>query len=81
MDIDFHEFFFEKIYPIIFALMFIIILFGIPISNYYKATTEAKIYNSKYNTKYTAWDFILARDTILDYVEKGKQSKVNLDIE
>lgn len=78
---DFMEWFFEKAFGIVFVVLFLGVIIGGPAATFYKAGVEAKIFNNKYHTNYSALDFIYARDTILNYVETGKQSRINLKME
>lgn len=41
---------------------------------------EANLYNKKLGTKYTTLDFLMAGDSIRDYLESGKQKTLNLKI-
>lgn len=42
---------------------------------------EARLYNQMYGTNYSGWDFMLAGDTIKDYLNRGKQSTVNVNLD
>lgn len=46
-----------------------------------KGKRKAKLVNAKYETNYNAWDFILAGDTILNYLHKGEQKTFNVEME
>lgn len=65
-------------------LMIICCIFGlllaIFIPAFFRPRIEAEIYNEKYGTNYTKWDFFWAGDTIKDYLEDGKKSTLNLNI-
>jgi len=69
------DFFFKLVWVII-ILSFVMM----PIGTVFQAATEAKIYNQKYNTHYTATDFLFAKDTILNYTEDGKKQTLNVKI-
>jgi hypothetical protein len=73
-------FFEEDLFKIIWVILLLSIMLT-PVISLFKASVEVKVYNSKYNTHYTPFEFLFARDTILDYTGEGKQQKINLKVE
>ena len=43
------------------------------------AGVEAKLYNSRFNTQYTAREFFWAGETIKSYINKGEQKTFNVN--
>ena len=55
-------------------------LCSIPYFCWQDAKITASLYNKKFNTNYTSWEFFCSGSTIKDYLNEGKQSTYNVKL-
>lgn len=62
--------------PLIIVAMVIIVFFAC----WFSSSREASLYNGKFGTQYTTSDFFWAGDTVKEFINQGKQSTQNINI-
>ena len=73
MDIVFPLFF----GVIVLAVLCVIVL--LPLICWWSSEIEAKMWNQKYGTTYSAKDFFFAGDSIKNYFNSGEQKTLNIN--
>jgi hypothetical protein len=64
----------------IMLLLTIFLVFTSLFCFFKEKATETKLYNENFGKHYTVWDFIWAGDTIKEFLNGGKQTTNNLNI-
>jgi hypothetical protein len=64
----------------ILGIAFTIVIVIVPIF-YFGAKQECVLYNQKFGTTYTVWQFFWAGDTIKSFINQGEQKVQNIKIE
>ena len=76
---DFLAIFVPAVTVLLIVTIFIFLcLFGVC---YPASITEARLYNEKYATNYTSWDFFWAGESIRSFLNEGRQTTQNIKIE
>jgi hypothetical protein len=71
----------EYVLPILIALMFFfVITYGLYLRIYLDNKYQSELYNEKFGTHYTWQQFYFAGDTIKSFLNPGRQSTQNYNI-
>jgi len=69
------------ILPVLMLIIVVPIFLISNIANWMSAGVEVRLYNEMYGKNYTTAEFFWAGDTIKDYLNKGKQETINLNVD
>ena len=80
-----NDFLEDIVFPILIVIFLVSLIMGLVIGEitpfaWFTAKNEAFLYNKKYNTQYTTSQFFWAGETIKSFLNEGKQTTQNLNI-
>ena len=64
----------------LFGLLILLIIGFLIIMPFLGKTWEVRIFNEAYNTNYTVWEWMFARETIRDYIGVGKKQRLGIEL-